>query len=710
MDGKHAISPGWVVKGTHSSFRRDERGQTVVLVALLLATLTGFTALAVDAGRFYMERRFLQNAADAAALACAQKLTAGGSTGAAETAARTLLESYNLIGSPTGTGATVAATPVYNGWFNGDSSGADRRNLADGIAASTNNCRVALRATVRMLFIPIVNPGLATLQVPANAHAKAKGGMLPVVVNRFDNPPGPGGNFHDYARREAEDNACDDNDANGDEGVCNWATETWPGRERVIVGQGYQSSDSDFRGFIALDVRNFTDTNPVTGEPVHNFYNGTAGMSTNALKDREAGYLMGGYPGPDLETYDPNANPAQKGLQVSTMSGNNTGIAVTNMKKAFRPGDKVLVQLFNGVVQEIPDFTINSPTPIEVTSPQPDQNGPTFRVGANQNFRAANNLVTLQMARDTFNGSSSDTPAGLHGPTTQNAQFRFDPGSTDPPLGACPNAGPLGFSGGCFTPAGGAGTLVTMKNVEVDAGVASGIYSLIIKGIGYKPDGTLISTKQSYVPLEVGSVNRDFSMAFPGTSVDVTNAGDPATFTFQLTTGGGSNAWCSSCVSPTHDVSFAIDRNSCTAPDIELKDSTGVTDCRSVPISPTSAIPASGPNPPTVTITVPTTGLATGAYTFVLRGRGTNADGQPVAHVQPLTVNVATTGGAARKYVNVHGYAVFKVVTCTGNDSNTVCGRAVSGKANSPDDPAVAIGKKSGLLPWDVCASNPPCQ
>lgn len=48
---------------------RDERGVTIVLVALLLVALVGAAALCVDVGRLYVERQHLVNACDAAALA-----------------------------------------------------------------------------------------------------------------------------------------------------------------------------------------------------------------------------------------------------------------------------------------------------------------------------------------------------------------------------------------------------------------------------------------------------------------------------------------------------------------------------------------------------------------------------------------------------------------------------------------------------------------
>jgi len=51
--------------------RRAQRGQAIVLVALVLTVLFGFVGLAVDGGRAYLDRRHLQGSVDAAALAAA---------------------------------------------------------------------------------------------------------------------------------------------------------------------------------------------------------------------------------------------------------------------------------------------------------------------------------------------------------------------------------------------------------------------------------------------------------------------------------------------------------------------------------------------------------------------------------------------------------------------------------------------------------------
>lgn len=66
-------------------FLKDERGNTALVVALLMPVLCGFAVLAVDTANVQMNRQQLQTAADAAALAAAQNLL---SVSAAQSAAR----------------------------------------------------------------------------------------------------------------------------------------------------------------------------------------------------------------------------------------------------------------------------------------------------------------------------------------------------------------------------------------------------------------------------------------------------------------------------------------------------------------------------------------------------------------------------------------------------------------------------------------------
>jgi len=56
---------------------KDERGATMIIVAMVMAVLLAMVGLAVDAGALYLERRELSNAADAAVLAIAEDCALG---------------------------------------------------------------------------------------------------------------------------------------------------------------------------------------------------------------------------------------------------------------------------------------------------------------------------------------------------------------------------------------------------------------------------------------------------------------------------------------------------------------------------------------------------------------------------------------------------------------------------------------------------------
>ncbi|MHB8588226.1 MAG: pilus assembly protein TadG-related protein [Candidatus Dormibacteraceae bacterium] len=66
---------------------RNQRGQAIVLIAIMLAVVIGMAALAIDGSRAYAVRRDLQAAVDAAALAAGDSLQQTGSYPSAEAAA-----------------------------------------------------------------------------------------------------------------------------------------------------------------------------------------------------------------------------------------------------------------------------------------------------------------------------------------------------------------------------------------------------------------------------------------------------------------------------------------------------------------------------------------------------------------------------------------------------------------------------------------------
>ena len=98
------------MKLMHSRFR-EESGQTIALLTIMLLTLIGVVAIVVDVATFAEEKRQLQNAADAAVLAAVRELPADAA--AAETAALTYLTANGYTVAPGD--ISVAITTPYGG-------------------------------------------------------------------------------------------------------------------------------------------------------------------------------------------------------------------------------------------------------------------------------------------------------------------------------------------------------------------------------------------------------------------------------------------------------------------------------------------------------------------------------------------------------------------------------------------------------------------
>lgn len=85
----------------------NESGQTLIIVALSMSVLLGFTAFATDVGVLLQQKRLAQTAADSAAIAGAEHLGYG--SAAAQSAAQTDAASNGFTNGQNG--ATVTATP-----------------------------------------------------------------------------------------------------------------------------------------------------------------------------------------------------------------------------------------------------------------------------------------------------------------------------------------------------------------------------------------------------------------------------------------------------------------------------------------------------------------------------------------------------------------------------------------------------------------------
>ena len=634
------------------------RGQVLVMFAVLLVVLLGFAGIAIDIGRQNAEQRHIQTAADAAALAACQALIEGASDSAAATAGRTVA-TINVERSPTGTTADIApdSARVYE-----DGHAGNPAYLKSGILISGTTVRVAIASTVDTTLARVV--GVPTLDASARAKCQLLGGpAIPIVARRYAAAPGPGAGFTDFLATSGTSTtgAVDGFSVLGYGGRTP-ASELDPGPVLELYGPGAKASnESSFRGFVALDVRNFQSTTSRL------YYNGvTPGISETTLKDKEGDYLITGYPGPMFPSI---TSPADPNDQVSVLLGNDSPMVVGNFEEVFDVGDRLLLAVYNGTVMQIPDFAITPPSAITVPSTTSSPvTGPNFTVSRNDEF---NSTVTLHL-----HGDSAATAIG-------HPEWDILP---VPPVSP-PAAGDMNqptWSTDVFIPSK-QGTTVTMTQIRTNA-IPAGIYTTWLEGHSGNP---YFQTRRSPVPVKVGGAQRDFSLSNSTTGATVATMGGSTSIPIYVST---TNASATKWGATGSAVTLAVDASS-------------FTDCSYAPatigagqltLSAGSVTPTTGGSGALSTLTINSVGLAPGCYKFNVRANGTNGDGQPVVHLQPIQLLVATASGGG-SYVDVIGFAAFQI---TGIDANSIYGKAVSGIYADQDNSSLRRAERARLQPW----------
>lgn len=631
------------------------RGQVLVIFALGVTGLLAAAGVAVDIGRFYSERRFLQNAADAAALAAANALISGATTSAAITSAQNTL-TLNFASDPNGIIAALPpSTPVYaSGHPNDDSY------LTNGIVITGGTVRVAVTNAINYTFGRVI--GLGNQPISAQAMAQLQGDLLPIAVRRFVNTPGPNAGalgtypcadnpsaFTDYFATELTACMGTETDASlrstpnagsAFDTVDPGSDSTNHGPVIAILGQGAQPANgADFRGFVALDIRNFQSP---TSQLYYNEV--TAGTNANTLKAVEAGWIASGYPGPMFPSI---ISPPDPNDQVAIMSGNSTGIVIGAMSSRFALGQEILVAVYPGNVMAIPDFTLGPPAELDLPTSGTTASAGTLKAGRNQAFSGQ---VTL---------STNGDPLDPQNPMTTGAM----------------SAAPITYNPNPVTPSLGSGTSVALQNVST-VGAVAGIYTIWVQGQAGSP---YLTTKVQPMAVKIGTVTKDFTFTSNASNADVAG-GATATFDLQLVN------------SPNKTTNFG---NPVTlSVDTPLPVGVGSISFSSTSVSPSKAGTHS-------TLSINTGTLAPGLYTFTLRATGTNTDSpaHKVSHLFQVTLNVGGSGSSGnQEYVDISGFAVMRVAAI---DANTVSAYAITPVITDMNDPQLRRGQVARLVPWN---------
>jgi Flp pilus assembly protein TadG len=182
--------------------RRRKRAQSLVIVALSATALFGIIALGLDAGRLYFQRRDVQNAADAGALAGAQELLPPDGNPATTTAMITkancqaaLFAIDGLGGQPVDGNTCTPPSPNYTPNGTGSIIEAAAGSLPVSVTVWTpsrsnnNEIHVRVNYNVPLTFAAVI--GFTNSAVIADAYAH--GGFFNNQYAVFGFQAGPGG-------------------------------------------------------------------------------------------------------------------------------------------------------------------------------------------------------------------------------------------------------------------------------------------------------------------------------------------------------------------------------------------------------------------------------------------------------------------------------------------------------------------------------------
>jgi hypothetical protein len=230
------------------------------------------------------------------------------------------------------------------------------------------------------------------------------------------------------------------------------------------------------------------------------------------------------------------------------------------------------------------------------------------------------------------------------------------------------------------------GTKVSMSGILTNA-IPAGIYTVWLEGHSGNP---YFQTRRYPVPVVIGGAKRDFSLVNSTVSGSTASMGGTIGLPIYVSTTTASTTKWGSTGSA---VALSYDPASFT--DCSLGAAT--IGAGQITFSSSSVTPSATGNGALSTLSVSSVGLAPGCYRFDVRASGTNGDGQPVTHLQPITFTVATVASSG-SYVDIIGFSVFEV---TDLNANEITGQAVTGVYADPDDQALKRAQRARLIPWN---------
>lgn len=187
----------------HQHRQSRRRGQSLVIIALSATALLGIIALGMDAGRLYFQRRDVQNAADAGALAGAEELISTGAFSGQTNGMRTQANCQASLYALRNINLSPSDSSCGSGAYQPNGTGYIRESSSDGTATVTvwtpsrgvsNEIHVQVSYRVPLTFAAII--GFTSSAVVADAYAH--GGFFNKTYTVFGFDAGGNGNSVNY--------------------------------------------------------------------------------------------------------------------------------------------------------------------------------------------------------------------------------------------------------------------------------------------------------------------------------------------------------------------------------------------------------------------------------------------------------------------------------------------------------------------------------
>lgn len=169
----------------HDPGRRRQHGQVIVLFALMLASLIGMLGLSIDLGFNFVQRRALQNAADAAVTVALNDIQASAPSGTPNNVAADVNSILAANGFPLASSTSSTSDCEFLNNVGSGSYSPPQPCSANQVPLDASGVRVTLIEAYHTFFMPVLGISASTISAAAAGHIELPtldSGQMPFIL------------------------------------------------------------------------------------------------------------------------------------------------------------------------------------------------------------------------------------------------------------------------------------------------------------------------------------------------------------------------------------------------------------------------------------------------------------------------------------------------------------------------------------------------